>query len=704
MPESLFQEGKNCCAVARAERVAFLVDADAYFRAFRQAAERAERSILILAWDFDSRTPLGFDAEGEPQPVGEFLNRLVARNRHLHVRILDWDYPMVFGAGRELPPIYGINWKPHRRIAFRYDDTHPVAGSHHQKIVVVDDKLAFAGGLDLTSKRWDTPAHAPHDPRRTAGGTPYPPFHDVMVAVDGEAAEALAQIARERWHKATGKHVPPVQTRSDPWPPEMTVVMRETWSAVACTSPPMNGDPAVHHVEALYLDMIAAAKRTIYIENQYFTSGTIGQALRKRLEEPDGPEIVLVTRLLSHGWLEEATMHVLRTRLVRELRAADRHGRFHAYYPHVEGLAEGTCIDLHSKVMVVDDRWLRAGSSNLSNRSMGMDTECDVALEVRGEPGIAAAILALRDGLLAEHLGCAREDVERELARSGSLAGAIAALARNARRLEVLEAPELSEAALSMASVGDLEQPIPLDTMVQEISAASGEDPREERREKRHRRIVVGGVAATVVALALMWRYTPLADLVSAQNAMNMADAFAGHWWAPIALMAAYMPAILVMFPRWIITLAGVLAFGPWLGFSYAMAGMLIASVLSYLPGRLARRDTVRRLAGARLNRLSDILRKRGVIAVTIVKLVPVAPFAVVNFVMGAMRIRFVQFLVGSTIAYLPGTFAATVLSDQVATGLVHPHRINPWLIGVAVAVLAALAFGGHRWLKRQPH
>src|SRR2546430_13013350 len=58
-------------------------------------------------------------------------------------------------------------------------------------------------------------------------------------------------------------------------------------------------------------------------------------ALEKRLAEPDGPEIVLVLRLLSHGWLEEHTMHVLRTRLIERLRKADRHGRFHVYYPHV---------------------------------------------------------------------------------------------------------------------------------------------------------------------------------------------------------------------------------------------------------------------------------------------------------------------------------------------------------------------------------
>src|SRR6185295_4788796 len=137
-----------------------------------------------------------------------------------------------------------------------------------------------------------------------------------------------------------------------------------------------------------------------YIENQYFTSEKIGAALEKRLGDPDGPEILLVTRLLSHGRVEEPTMHVLRNRLVRNLRAADQHGKFHAFYPHVEGLCEGTCLDLHSKVMIVDDQWLRIGSSNISNRSMGVDTECDVVVEAQGDEAVRAKIHAFRNQLV----------------------------------------------------------------------------------------------------------------------------------------------------------------------------------------------------------------------------------------------------------------------------------------------------------------
>ena len=217
--QGLFRPGQNCCAVERADRVAFLVDGADYFAAFMAAAERAERSIVVLAWDFDSRTPLAFGDDHRPRTtVGEFLNDLARRRRRLRIHVLDWDYPMIFGTDREFAPLYGFGWKRHRRVHFRFDDSHPLAGSHHQKIVVIDDRLAFVGGLDLTTRRWDTPDHRPDDPRRTAFGKPYPPFHDLMIAVDGEAAAKIAAIARERWRIATGRRLRAARTYSDPWP------------------------------------------------------------------------------------------------------------------------------------------------------------------------------------------------------------------------------------------------------------------------------------------------------------------------------------------------------------------------------------------------------------------------------------------------------------------------------------------------------
>ncbi len=209
--QSLLRLGYNCWAIAHAERAAFIVDAKEYFAAFYRAALRAQRSIIILGWDFNSQTRLHYDPvpkDGPPAVLGEFLNYLTRRRRGLHVYILNWDYPMVFGTDREFPPIYGLGgWTPARRVHMRYDDTHPVGASQHQKVVVIDDALAFNGGIDLTVRRWDCCDHAPDDPRRTAYDEPYPPFHDTMIAVDGDAARQLGELARERWRLATGQRL-----------------------------------------------------------------------------------------------------------------------------------------------------------------------------------------------------------------------------------------------------------------------------------------------------------------------------------------------------------------------------------------------------------------------------------------------------------------------------------------------------------------
>ena len=693
---SLFRRGQNCCATARAERVAFLVDGEAYFDAFVRAAERAERSILILAWDFDSRMVLRFDEQNRPlETMGEFLNRLCEQRPRLRVRILDWDFPMVYGTDREYSPIFGLAWKPHRHIKFRFDDTHPLAGSHHQKVVVIDDKVAFAGGLDITNKRWDTPAHAPGDPRRVFEEAPYPPFHDVMIAVDGEAARELAELARSRWQAGTGRKVKPVTTSGDPWPEELAPEMRNVSVSIACTRPEVGANPGVRHVETLYLDMIAQAKRYIYIENQYFTSEKIGLALEARLKEPDPPEIVVVTRLLSHGWLEENTMHVLRTRLVRMLRDADAKGRFHAYYPHVEGLCEGTCIDLHSKVMIVDDEWLRIGSSNISNRSMGVDTECDVTVEAQGDEAKRRAIRAFRDRLLAEHAGVEVEVLAPAVERLGSMAAAVKEIGKGTRRLEYLEAPEVSEALLAAAKIGDMEKPISIDGLVQDLA----HDEETFVEPPRRPLVVAGFMVALIAALALLWRYTPLAAAVTSENVISVARVFAEHWWAPLMVVLAYTPASMVMFPRPLLTMAAVVVFGPWEGFVYAMTGVVLAGTAGYAVGRLVHRDTVRRLAGPRLHRLTGVLQRRGIVAVTLVRFVPIAPYLVVNVVMGAMRIRLHHFILGTFLGMLPGGLAATVLSDQVAVALMNPARVNLWVVAGAFLAFAALAFAGHQVL-----
>ena len=700
-PSSLFEPGKNCYRVGRAERISLIIDGDAYFRAFVNAALRATRSIVIVGWDFHSRTQLHHDIAGVPQMLGDFLNFLAKRRRRLDIRILTWDYPVLFAKGRELSPIYGLGWRPHRRVRLRYDDHYPVGASQHQKLVVIDGALAFCGGLDLTRSRWDTSEHTPGDHRRMNEGDEdhYAPFHDTMIAMDGEAALVIDEIVRDRWFRATGHPLKRTVVKgADPWPPSLPVSLASANVALARTRAAFNDDPQICEVQAMYLDMIARAKHTIYIENQYFTSNALGEALAARLAEEEGPEIIAVLRLSTQGWLEAPTMGTLRTVLLKKLRDADKHGRFHAYYPHIPGLPEGQCCDLHSKLMIVDDEVLRIGSANFSNRSMGLDTECDAIIEARGDERIARVIHGFRNELLAEHLDQPAEKVDRAIAEAGgSVQRAIDALAHDGRSLHKYERlDDVSETLVTMASVADPEQPVSLDSMIAQL-------PPEERAAARSPRWVLPvAILAIACALTAMWRYTPLAAWTNADRAIAWASDFSTLWWAPLVVILAYTPACIVLFPRAFITLLAVAAFGPWHGFAYAMCGILLACTLTYAVGMKMNRETVRRLARGKLTRMSQIMRHRGVIAMTAVRLVPLAPFAVVNVVAGAIHLRFRDFMIGSALGILPGTLVATVFGDQLVSGLKDPRSINLWLVGALAIALVAGTRIVRRWLFGQ--
>ena len=523
---SLFEEGRNCGRIALANRIAFVVDGDDYFKTFMRAAERARESIIIIAWDFNSNCCLDVTCEADAPHarLGAYLNHLARLQPDLHIHVLDWDFPLIYATDREAPAAVrlGWGWKPHENVHLEFDNTHPTGGSHHQKIVVIDDAIAFCGGLDLTCQRWDTPEHAADAPHRVVANEPYPPFHDMMIAVDAEAARWLGHLARERWRTSTQKEIAPVAVRNDPWPPDLRPDLLDTPVAIAVTAPQSEPHQETRQVETLYLDMIARAQRCIYIENQYFTAKSIGDALEARLREAGGPEIVVVTRLLSHGWLEENTMGVLRSKLVERLRAADREGRFSVFYPEMPGLREGTCIDVHSKMMAVDDEWLRIGSANINNRSMGLDTECDVAIEAGGREDVARAIRMFRNKLLAEHLGVSAEDVERETRSQGSIRGAVKALRRPGRTLSELPVEAYSDVTLSLAQLTDPEQAVGLDQLTAMFSYGIQYHaiPRPVRKALPYV-AVAGGLFA-------LWRFTPLRSLL--RN--NVAGAAAAKLWS----------------------------------------------------------------------------------------------------------------------------------------------------------------------------
>jgi len=131
-------------------------------------------------------------------------------------------------------------------------------------------------------------------------------------------------------------------------------------------------------------------------------------------------------------------MGVLRARMLRKIRAADVHHRFHIYSPTVPDIGEAR-LNVHAKLMLADGRFLRIGSANLNNRSMGLDTECDLAIEGRGDGRIERCVAKLLARLLGEHLGVPLERVHAEMVRTGSPHATIEALRGGERTLLPLD-------------------------------------------------------------------------------------------------------------------------------------------------------------------------------------------------------------------------------------------------------------------------
>jgi phosphatidylserine/phosphatidylglycerophosphate/cardiolipin synthase-like enzyme len=416
-----------------------LIDAAAYFARLEESLSQARHSIMIVGWDFDGRIPLRPDRAPETQPLGPYLRLLVEARPELVVRILVWSVAVVHAPGSPVELLVGAEWQNHPRIRVKLDTEHPVYAAHHQKIVTVDDRLAFVGGMDLTVERWDTPEHDPEDPlRRDPDGKPYPPVHDVQMAVDGEAARAVAEVARERWRAATGETLPGLRLDHEVWPPLMKPDFILPLVGISRSAPGWGASAAYAEGAVLTADALTAARTCIYLEAQYLTADFIGEILLEHLRRPSGPEIVVVLTRQSHGFAERWVMGHNRDHLLHRLKVADRHNRLRAYYPTVPA-PNGDCeVLVHAKVAIIDDVLLRVGSSNLNNRSIALDTECDLAIEGRTD-ATRQAISEVRDRLVAEHLGVPPEVVKATVMREGSLARAIDCLNVGPRGLRAFD-------------------------------------------------------------------------------------------------------------------------------------------------------------------------------------------------------------------------------------------------------------------------
>jgi phospholipase D1/2 len=686
-PCSFLVPGQNCWCVAEAKRFAVIVDAARYFEAVTDAIERAERTVFIVGWDLHGETPMRH--QGEPATLAAILAAAARRRPDLAIRLLVWDFIFFYALERELFPTLRYGWTGPPNIQFRFAKDHPIGGSHHQKIVVVDDAIAFAGGIDLTVARWDLPDHDAHaEERRLPNGMAYSPLHDVQVAVSGEAARRLGELARRRWRDATGEELVAPALAPSRWPETLAPDLERVKVGIARTAPATANGGAIREVRALYLDMIASARRSIYVENQYLTAACIREALGARLREPEGPEVVIVTPMHQLGRLEVSTLGALRMRWLTRLRHDDLHGRLRVVHPLAAG-DPAIWVNVHAKVMIVDDEVLRVGSANFTNRSMGLDTECDIVLAADGDPSVRRTIARIRTALLAHHIG-----------------GKTASLPRGSLVAWVDEAAGERLACLNLSDVEADSEPMVADEVVdpfEPMDAALFNSvlPSSLQREGRRRLPRLAVLVIALLALAAAWTWTPLNEWVEPDRLAELARGLQASGWGPLLFVAIMTIGSLLMVPITALIVAGAVLFGPVVGGVSGMTGSLLSAMVGFALGRGIFHDEVRRHAGPRIQHLSRAIQRRGVLSVLAVRLVPVAPFTVVNVVAGSSHVRFRDFLIGTLLGMAPGLVGLTVAADRVAAAVRSPSTTTIVVAATIVVVVAAALFMMRRWLTR---
>lgn len=676
-----------------ADRAALLFDGAGYYGALRSSLLGAKRRICLAGWDIDSRTPVRGSEEpddGAPLKLGELLTHLVEQKPELSIHILLWDYSFLYALEREPLPRLNLDWRTPNRIEVCLDSRLPFGTSHHERIAVVDDNVAYCGGLDLTIRRWDRPNHRADDSdRKDPGGEPYGPYHDVQMVVDGEAAQDLAELVRRRWNRTAQSQLEALETDSDVWPQDVEPDFRDISVGISRTRPAFDGDPELRQVEAAYLDAISKAERIIYIENQYLTACRIARAICDRMREKTGIETIIVNPEMPGGWLAAQAMDAGRGQFLRELAHPEISDRVGVFYPWASGDGENVAVMVHSKLMIVDDRLLHVGSSNLNRRSMGTDRECDLRIG-DDKRETRAAIGQIRQKLIAHHLGLDVEQQSQREREKQSILASIDDFEASDRGLARLErAGDANDVPTELlVELADPEQPIEPDKFIGDLFGALPDQP------IRRNLLKLLSVAVAIAAVVLLWRYSPLVEYVDPERLGTLFETIGQSAWTGPLLTLAFVAGSFLFFPVTVMIASTSVALPPVPALIWAFAGTLLAASANFAVGRFVSRKTLEGRFGRWIDRVSRRLQRGGIVSVMLVRNLPIAPFTVVNLVAGAARIPFRDYLIGTALGMAPGLAALTLLGDRLRGTLTDPSWINFSLLAVAIAVWIGLAFG----------
>jgi uncharacterized membrane protein YdjX (TVP38/TMEM64 family) len=296
--------------------------------------------------------------------------------------------------------------------------------------------------------------------------------------------------------------------------------------------------------------------------------------------------------------------------------------------------------------------------------------------------------------LLAEHLGVSPQAVERELKKDGSLIGAVERLRGGGRSLGCFDGTVSA----------DVNEVVPDEAFIDPSRPYETQFVPAERRKPALRQIAIGAAGLLgLVLLAGLWQWTSLRDLIDVTWLAARLEEVQSGPAALLLTVAGFLIGGLLVMPVILLIAVTILAFGPWWGFWYALLGMTASALLTFGVGRLLGRRLMDHLSGSWVHRISRALASKGILTVMTLRILPVAPFSILNAVAGASHIRTKDFFTGTVLGELPGLISLALFLDQMTETIRHPGLGSVLLLIVIVAGILFMTWALTRWLSNRP-
>lgn len=713
-PSDLFNLETNCWRTGTASYATPLIDCANYYSALHESICRARHSIFIIGWDIDSRIRLLHGEEEKrceaPSCIIDLLAWKAHRNPDIQIYLLRWDSSFAFFSQRELWAREVWDEKTPDNVHVCLDDTIPMGGCQHQKVVVIDDEVAFSGGMDIAAMRWDTREHKIEEPEREDAEGRYGPLHDVQMVVAGDIVQSFSELCRWRWNRVA--HCPAIEPQAEravstkrlprAWPSEHRPVFEQVPCAIARTLPFMDDVEPVREVRSMLLDLIHQAEDFIYIENQFACRQEIAEALNRRMKECDNLNVLVVSSYRPKGTFECETYWAGRIDFKQILERDLPPGRVRMTCSMARS-EQGKVGHkrIHSKVMTIDDRYLVIGSSNLSNRSMTIDTECDLILAADND-NLRKQIELVRNDLIAEHCGKSVMEVADILEEEEPINRLMQSERASVYHLKPIQDDVFTDKSWQsvFTPLSDPEEPLcpPLPAMNgKKISVPN------PRKKTIVLTLVASCIALVIGGVALAGSLSPWFSVDSVRSLLENSR---GTEWALLSVVALYAIGGVLFFPVTMLSLGVAAVFGPVWGPVYGMVGALVSAALLFYAGKVMGDMGVRKLGGHKVQRIDEKFSRSGVVGVAALRLLPIAPYSLVNLIAGISSIRLSVFLWGTFLGMAPPMIAKGLVGDSLAKIFLDPsaETIIYLLCGIVVwvGVVAASQYLAKQWQNRK--